>query len=319
MSKLFGALLLVVAVSLDSIGGLKAREEQNVVASIKPLHSLVRGVMGETGKPVLLVKGINSPHDVYLKPSQMRQLQHAAVVFYIDPAYETFLQTTFKALPEEVRTVSLMKAEGIKQLPERKGGAWEAHHAHDHHSHHDHHHAKAEQGDATPDVHIWLDPENAAAMVKDIARVLSEVYPEHEEVYRMNAEQMVERLRILDEELQAMLAPIKEAAYIVFHDAYQYFEKAYGLRGVGSITLEPDESASPRRIQAVRAKLKETGAKCVFREPQFSDQLIDRVIEGTEAKRGTLDPLGAHLTDGEDLYFDLLHNMASSIRDCLTR
>lgn len=311
MMKRFFTLLSLLMFSFSGSAAAKMGEAGRIVASIKPLHSLVSEVMGGVGSPSLLVKGINSPHDVYLKPSQMQLLQDASVVFYIDPAYETFLQSAFQVLPETVRTVSLMAAGGVKRLPERKGGAWEALHDHSHHDHHGDH------GQTPPDLHIWLDPKNAIAMVQEIADVLSEIDPENRDIYNANADRLAPRLRTLDAELQEVLAPLKDQAFIVFHDAYQYFEKAYGLRGVGSITLEPDESASPKRIQAVRAKLKETGAECVFREPQFSDHLIDTVIEGTEAKRGTLDPLGADLNDGEGLYFHLLRNMASSIQDCL--
>ena len=297
----------------------RAAETEGIVVTIKPLHSLVSAVMGDTGEATLLLTGTASPHAFQLKPSQVQVMQQANIVFYIGGGLEPFLAKAFAGLPSQVRRVAVTQGAELTTLAFREGGAWEAHQheerggdaadGHDH-AHHDH---------GNYDVHVWLDPENAIKMVKFITRELSRVYPENRNVYKANAREMVATISTLAGELEAVLAPVKDEPFIVFHDAYQYFERVYGLTGVGSITFEPDESPSPNRIREVRAKLQETGAKCVFREPQFSDRLVNTVIEGSNAHSGTLDPLGAGLDDGPGLYPKLLRKLAEDLTECLGR
>jgi zinc transport system substrate-binding protein len=298
-----------------------------IVATIKPIHSLVSAVMAGTGQATLLVANEQSPHGFQLKPSQIRQMHQAKIIFYVDDAYETFLNRSFATLPAKVRKVALARQSGIRVLTTRKGVNWEAHdHEHNHnddvngdsdsdeasHHHHDHH-----GGD---DLHVWLAPDNGIKMVKEITRQLSQLYPQNRDIYKANAKNIVAKIEKLDESLQRQLSAIKAKPFIVFHDAYQYFERAYGLRAVGSITFEPTDSPSPQRIKAIRAKLQNTGIKCVFREPQFSDRLVNTIIEGADGvSSGTLDPVGANLANGSGLYIKLLQNLTSGLNQCLAR
>ena len=311
MKKAFSIFIL----SVLAIASAHARETKGVVVTIKPLHSLVSGVIGDTGEATLLLSGTTSPHDFQLKPSQMRGIQKATVVFYIDDSFETFLAGAFEALPDAMRRVAMVQKAGLSLLSYRKGGAWEAHQHEVHENDAEGQHHAHEAGHY--DLHVWLDPKNAIRMVKSITKELSAIYPENRNVYKANARQMVKSIKALNEALKAELASVKDRPFIVFHDAYQYFERAYGLRGVGSILLNPEASPSPNRIRAVRGKLKETGAQCVFREPQFSDRLVDTVREATNAKSGILDPLGADLAPGADLYVKLLRNLAHNLKEGL--
>lgn len=311
-------ILAVSMLSLFISGHVMAAETKGVVATIKPLHSLVEGVMGETGTPELLITGNVSPHEFQLKPSQMRVLQSANVVFYIDDSFEAFLHDAFETLPAHVRKAAIAQKAGITLLSQRKGGAWEAHkhearehEAEEEHAHHDEHDSGHD------DMHVWLDPVNAEKIVKFITKELSAVYPENKDIYKTNANALVKRLNSLDAKLKKDLAGLKDKPFIVFHDAYQYFERRYGLSGVGSITFEPDESPLPNRIKEVREKLQKTGAKCVFREPYFSGKLVDTVIEGGNAKSGTLDPEGTALESGKDLYVILMENLSDDLKKCL--
>ena len=160
-------------------------------------------------------------------------------------------------------------------------------------------------------MHVWLHPENARRIVWFIAQQLSVIYPSNQRYLTKKMQKnYIEKIDAVDLQIKTLLAGLQDKAFIVFHDAYQYFEYAYGLRGVGSITFEPHLPSSPARIKEVRKKLKATGAQCVFREPQFSDRLVNIVTEGSNVKKGILDPLGANLNGGEDLYITLLHNLA---------
>lgn len=290
-------------------------EEPQVVASIKPIHALVAGVMQGIGEPALLIEGGASPHDYSLRPSEVQLINRAQVVFWVGPELESFLQRPLANA--RVRSVELLETPGLHRLSIREGGPWEAHEHHDaqgkgnHEEDHGHH---AHDGH---DAHIWLDPRNAMAMVRQISTVLSELDPAHQAEYEQNSAALTERLEVLDQELMAQLAPVKEVPYFVFHDAYQYFEQRYTLNAVGSIVASPEQLTSARRVQEIRNLIRSDQARCVFSEPQFEPALVATLVEGTGAQRGVLDPLGTDLVAGPEAYFQLLHNLATSLRTCL--
>src|SRR5215217_4594391 len=287
-----------------------------VVASTKPVHSLVAAVMDGVGEPGLIVKGSASPHTYSLRPSDAAALEAADVVFWTGHGLELFLGDALATLSSEARTVELADAEGIELLPMREGGAFEAHthgdEEHDH-DHEEHDHAHGEEGD----MHFWLDPENAKLMVTEIATVLSVVDPENATAYNANAEAELVRLDQLEEELRETLAPVTGKPFIVFHDAYQYFEQRFGLTAAGSITVSPEVMPGAARIEELRAKGGGLGATCLFAEPNFEPTGINTIAEGTEANVGVLDPEGSALTEGKGLYVDLLRELASGLVECL--
>ena len=320
---LFLALFIVLSANATEI------ESNSVIVTIKPLHSLVVGVLGDTGKAELLVDEALSPHHMQLKPSQIKSMQEAHIIFYIDDSFETFLAHVFDILPDDVLKVSMTDNAELMLLPYRKGKDWEVHdhhaHGHDTHNHdaHDHHaddHDAHDEHDTheSYNMHVWLDPKNAQKMVALIADTLSTVYPEHRDTYEANAQGLMEKIDRLNVELKTELSPIQDKPFIVFHDAYQYFEHAYGLNGVGSITFEGGGSLSPVRIKSVREKLQRTGATCVFSEPQFPARPIRIIAEGFDIKVSVLDPLGTELPNDKNLYFGLLENLAHNLTQCLT-
>jgi zinc transport system substrate-binding protein len=166
-------------------------------------------------------------------------------------------------------------------------------------------------------MHVWLDPQNAAAMVGAIAATLSAADPEHAAAYEANTTKVRADLARLDGELAAKLAPFHDRPFVVFHDAYQYFEDRYGLRAVGSITVDPQRTPGAGRLREIRAELEELDAACVFAEPQFRPALVETVVEGTGAGTGVLDPLGADLEAGSGQYAQLLRALSGSLVDCL--
>lgn len=281
-----------------------------VAASIPPVHSLVAGVMDGVATPVLLVPPTASAHSYALRPSEARALAQADLVFWIGPAYETFLEKPLASLTGSEKLVRLMDARGITLLSARGGGAWEAHHDHDH----DHaHRAEAQEIDG----HLFLDPANAKAMAVAIAEALSAADAANAARYRANAGAVAARLDALDGELRGLLAPVQATPFIVFHDAYQYFEKRYALNAVGSITVSPERQPGARRLQALRRKIGTLQAVCVFAEPQFEPTLLQVVVEGTKARTGTLDYLGAGIPPGPDAYFTTMRALGRALADCL--
>lgn len=277
-----------------------------VVASIKPIHSLVGAVMEGVGTPVLLVRGGASPHAYALRPSDARALQRARLVFWVGPGLEGFLSKPVAALAGDTRAVALSAVDGMKLLRPREGGEWDDDGDHDHDAH----------GDGA-DMHVWLDPANARRMVEAVAEELAAVDPGHAATYRANADRQKVQLTALDDELRDLLAPVAARPFIVFHDGYHYLEDRYGLTAVGSVTVSPERAPSPRRLSALRKKVLALGAVCVFQEPQFPPKLVRTLVEGTAARVGALDPNGADLPDGSDLYFKMMRNNGRSLRACL--
>ncbi len=285
-----------------------------VVASIKPVHALVAAVMQGVGEPALIVRGAASPHTYALRPSDAHALADADLVFWIGPELEGFLAKPLEATATKATAVELMEAPGVMLLDAREGGAWDPHdHGHDHGAH-EHGHDK---GHEEVNTHVWLDPDNARAMVAAIADALEAKDAAHADAYRANAERTARGLAALDAELKATLAPVQGKPFVVFHDAYQYFEAHYGLNGVGAITVNPERRPSAKRLSDIRAKITSLGAVCVFAEPQFEPALVDTIVQGTKARKGVLDPEGAGLADGPDLYPTLLRNIAASLKGCL--
>jgi zinc transport system substrate-binding protein len=286
-----------------------------VIASIVPVHSIVAAVMGDAGTPELLLSGKNSEHTASLSPQQLQDLGKADVVFMIGSGLEHKLaQVSGSEAVGGKQFVSLSEAPGIKTLPVRQGGTFEVH-AHEEHEgeEHDDH----DEAILKFDPHVWLDPENAKAMTRAVAADLSKIDSGNAKTYEANAAAFVASLDQLTDDIAAETKPIQGKPFVVFHDAYQYFEKRFGLTAVGSISDVSASAPSARRLNEIRSKLEETKALCVFREPQFDEKYVNVVLEGSKAKPGVLDPVGSGITPGPKAYAELLNQLAKDAGDCL--
>jgi zinc transport system substrate-binding protein len=308
-------LALAAALSWSTVA---LAEVPSVVTTIKPLHALVAAVMGDLGTPALIVKGAASPHSYSLKPSDAQALQAANLVFWTGHGLELFLEDSIDTLAPKATIVELSKATGIELLPPRETGTFE-HHDHDEEEHAGEAHADEHEHGEEQDLHFFLDPANAKVMVATIADSLVAADPEHADTYRANAAKETADLDALIAETEASLAPIKDRPFVVFHDAYQYFEKRFGLNVAGSVTLSPEIAPGADRINEIRAKLKTLDAACVFAEPVFEPRIVNVLTEGTTAKQGVLDPEGANLDEGPGLYRQLIENLATSLKACLAQ
>ena len=346
--------LVILLVSMAA-GTVDAEVSHRVVTSIKPVHSLVSAVMAGVDKPYLLMRGAASPHAFSLRPSDAMKLKDARVVFLVGKSMETSLINSVQALSNNARVIMLFEAQGLVRRRLREGGTFETHrhetarenkgtqagghtaphpgddyeqdedHAHHHDDEHidthvsshgeDGHDSKRHANDY--DMHIWLDPVNAAVMTRLIAATLSESDPANAEIFARNSRALLDRLEALTSKIADQMKPVQNRPFIVLHDAYRYFEDRFGLSAAGSIVVGSEQSPSVRRIQSLRDKIHELGTICVFAEPQFDSRLVDIITEGTQARFGRLDPLGAVLDEGPDAYFMLLNNMAESFRECL--
>lgn len=337
----------VLALTALSLSGVSTTSDADirVVASIKPVHSLVAAVMGDTGTPKVLIEGASSPHSYALRPSQVQSLQDANVVFWIGPPLESFMSKAIRTAGANAASVALIDTKGLTRLPFREGhdhehghdehdkhdeqdyakhdehdhGKHKKHDEHDHAKHDEHEHDKHDEHGADEiDPHVWLDPENAKVMVDAIAAVLAAADPGAAETYKSNAARTKTQLDDLRQEVAKTLHHVEDARFIVFHDAYQYFEVRFGMKSAGSIALNPETNPGAERLREVKKQIAEMGATCVFSEPQFKPKLVNLVIEGTSAKTAELDPLGAAVPAGPDHYITTIRTMANSMRDCLS-
>jgi zinc transport system substrate-binding protein len=296
------SLLLAIASATAAIAAPR------VAASIKPVHSLVAAVMAGIGTPVLILDGATSPHTASLRPSQAKSIESAELIFWIGADLELFLARPIETLGGGSTAIALIDAPGVTKLENRHGGAFT-----------DHHDGEADDHDHGTgyDPHIWLDPGNAIAMTHAIRDALSAADPENASRYDRNAAAIARRLTELSAALKERLAPLSTRKFVVFHDAFQYFEARFGLTSAGILTLNPEFAPGARRLHEIRDRIAETGAVCIFSEPQFEPRIVSVLAAESNARWAELDPLGSDLPPGPDFYFNLLEALAESFERCL--
>ena len=278
----------------------------NVVASIKPIHSLVASVMDGVGEPSLIVDGSASPHTFQLKPSHAKLLQNADIIFWIDKDLENFLVKPLSSIAKKSKKISLMEIRDIKKLKFREKNIFVEKHD-DHKGHKEHAHGEF-------DIHIWLDPENAKTMSMEIAKELSKIDPKNKLIYESNAKKVSFKINKMMKEIKKEIN--KDASFVVFHDAYQYFEKRFNIDAVGALTVNPEVLPGAKQLTEIRKEIKHEKVKCLFSEPQFNPSIAKAIAKDTGVKIAVLDPLGAKLNASKDLYFQLIKNIALSFKNC---
>ena len=315
MSAVFGLLL----------SGTASANVPKVVTDIPITHSLVTRVMAGIGMPDLIVDRGASPHEYSLRPSNAASLEAADLVFWISNGLTPWLDDALNTLARNAKVIELMDAKGATVLPFREGATFETHshqHKQDEDGHGEHKHDEDEHdedGHATGNVdpHGWLDPYNGRIWLDVIATALSKIDPTNSDIYFANATQAKADINTVISELEATLAEFRGTNFIVYHDAYQYFEKRFDVLAAGSISLGDISDPSPARIAEVRNKVEELGITCVFSEPQFNSELVRTVSDRVSVKTRVIDPLGTQFTLGPDFYLNVLRGIAQSMASCL--
>ena len=305
--------ILLFSVLTASAASVPAQENIAVVATIKPIHSLVAAVMAGVGKPALIVKGNSSPHSYSLRPSDASALEAADVVFQVGLRLETFLQEPLSTLSGNATIITLSDNPGINLLKMRKPGMlrnYTSDPSNQEHLH-DHHHEIF-------DPHIWLSPSNAIAMLHDIADVLSKHDHANSSRYEENAAKEHKLLTNLESKISIELSVLEKRPFIVFHDAYQHFEVAFGLNAAGSISINPQIQPEAYRLTRIKRALADFTHACIFIEPQFNPKLVTAITSNINTKIAELDPIGTNLEKGPGLYPAMMRKMASAFTDCLT-
>ena len=318
--------VLSIASALVLSAGLASAEVPKVSADIAPVHSLVSKVMNGLGKPYLIIPAEASPHEYQLKPSEAKSLQESKLVFWIGEDLTPWLEKGLSNLAKDATITTLLKAEGIELLDFREGALFEAH---DHSNHDDHDHGKHKKKDdhddhagheghdhGEHDPHAWLSPGIAKVWLNLIAAKLSEEDPNNASTYFSNASSAIKDLDTLSDEINKILDPIRKEKFVVFHDAYQYFENHFNISASGAISLGDASDPSPARLKEIKERVEKEDIHCVLAEPQFNEGLVKAVIEGTHANNAIIDPLGVSLEIGPNLYDKLIRNLAINLSNC---
>jgi len=314
-----------------------ANAELKVVTSIKPIHSLASYLMDGIGKPELIVDGYASPHGFSMKPSHAKMLQNADLIFWIGEDLEGFLEKPLKSIAKKAEKIELIEIKGLNVLKFRERNIFDEHDHDDHDDHgkkeddhddHDHdEHAKKEEHDdhddhdgheghkhGEYDPHIWLDPMNAKVILNEMVEHLIENDPTNEAKYKSNLDKALKEIDKLTIEVMTDLN--NSVSSIVFHDAYQYFEKRFNVNILGAFTVNTDVMPGAEQLAEIREIIEHDKVACIFSEPQFNPDIINAVAKDMKIKTGVLDPLGATLDSGKDLYFKLIRNMSASFKGC---
>ncbi|MGH1576204.1 zinc ABC transporter substrate-binding protein [Planktotalea sp.] len=321
--------LIPLSLTATLMAGTAFAEVPKVTVDIAPIHSLVSRVMEGVGTPDLIVQPGASPHRYHLRPSEAQSLQDADLVFWVSARLSPWLEEAIETLADDANTTELMEADGIIELSSRNDALFEKHvhgdhddHSEDEHSDHDDH-AKNEHDDhddhahKKSDPHAWLSPKNAMTWLNVIAGQLSAADPENAGTYFANAAAGRTEIEAVMAEVNATLDTVRGSQFVVFHDAYQYFENDFNFPAAGAISISDASDPSPARIAEIQARVADEGIDCVLSEPQFNPGLVATVLDGTEAKTGVADPLGSSLELGSALYPQLLRDLSSTLAKCL--
>ena len=290
----------------------QAHAVPKVVVSMLPVHSLVSAVMGDIGEAQLLMAGGQSPHASQLKPSQVNALLSADLIVWVGALLEPNIGKIIAQRRDSTRVITLLENDAITKLPTRRRDNYhdpdpddDDDPDHDTHAHHN------------IDPHVWLSFDNARAMVGIVANELARLDSANRDGYQSNAEELLSRLQQLRQSLHTDLRTVNDFPYVVFHDAYQYFENEFDLHPLASLTVSAQRPTGARRIRQIKQLIQSQKVRCVFSEPQFQPGLMATLVADTDAKAGVLDPLGADIVAGPDAWFELMRKLADGLTTCL--
>ena len=297
-----------------------------VVTTIKPLHSLVAQVMDGVGEPELLIKQ-GSPHGYQMKPADAKNVAEADLVLYVSHELETFMPPLLKKSGKE-HSIEWAALPNLYPLPTRHGGMWEEGDDDDDHDHGDHHHHEHEHGHeqghdhhghhhGAYDAHLWLSIARSKLLLEQTATELAAIDPANAAKYRDNAAKAAADLDALKAGLTTKLQPVQKRPFMVFHDAYQYFEQDYDLDAVGTVRVDPEHEPGAKRISELHQMIADHKIVCLFSEPQFPAKIVTKLAADGNVKTAVLDPVGADLAPGKTMYRQLLTNLADNLAGCL--
>lgn len=293
------AILLALITSLMSAATVAATP--TILVTLKPIHSLVTGLCQDACQPMLLLNGMQSPHDYTLKPSERRLFESASIIIYASNNIESFIEPLQASLGSR-QLIALDTLPGMPLLAARGTS---------HPSHKNNH--------ADYDGHVWLSPANAGVIVNQLAAILAQHDPAKGELYYRNRDHLLQKLHTLHVHIQQLLMPVHNRPFLQFHDALQYFERDYALTQGLAVTSGAEHAPGARHIKILQQQVREKNINCFLYEPPQPPKLLETLDVNHAAKKQSLEIHGSQLTAGDDLYFVLLENIAITIHHCLQK
>ncbi len=309
-------IISLVMASAASLPFAALAEVPKVVTDIPPVHSLVSLVMGDLGQPELLLEPGASEHHFQLRPSQARAVAGADLVVWVGPELTPWLERPLGLRPEGADTLGLLATDGTERQ-DYLGGDDDHDHDHGHDHNHDHGHDHGHSHDGV-DPHAWLDPVNGLRWLQVISAELGRLDPTNAATYASNASRAAEAIAAAEDHARNRLAPLSQAHFATFHDAYGYYTGHFGLQPAASLSLGDASTPGAKRLSELRAKIEAGSIICLFPEAQHDPAQLTQLAEGTGARiGGALDPVGSMMEPGPALYPALISGMADTLADCL--
>ena len=305
MMRIVLSLLLIAALSTPIV---QAKEKLNLLSTIKPIHSLVSAISGELAEAKQIIPNNASPHHYSLKPSDLRRINKADLIFRIDPKLEGFLSKSLRSVDKDI-VITLSTSEGLTLLDAKEGHV------------HEEHHETQEEEEGIPhelDYHLWLNPDNAISMAKTIRDELVKIAPEHKKEFTKNTDELISSINVISRRISQQLENFKSTPFLVMHDAWQYFTQYYQLNQLGTISAQERLSPSAKVLSEARKKITDSNVKCLLAEPNLKQKMLTTLTEGLSINITELDPLGRSIADSEQAYIELFQYTADKLSDCLT-
>lgn len=314
MKRIVLSLAIIAALSTPI---LQAKEQLKILSTIKPVHSLVSAVGGDLVSVEQIIPNNASPHHYSLKPSDLRKISKAALIFRIDPELESFLNKSLRNVSED-KVITLTKSDKLTLLEAK------ASHEHDNHNegeehdeHKDDEHAEDKHEVEELDYHLWLNPNNAIAMANTIRDSIIKIAPEHSEQLTENTKLLTANIKAQDQEIIKQLKDVQNTPFLVMHDAWQYFTNHYQLKQLGTISAQERLKTSARALSKARATIKNSDVKCLLAEPNLKQRTLATLTENLPVNITQIDPLGREIPETSLAYPQLLQYTADKLLSCL--
>lgn len=290
---------------------LSAQADVRLLTSIKPLQLIAAAVQDGLGQPDVLLPPGASPHQYALRPSDVRRVREADLFYWIGPDLEGFLPRVLQG-----RDKPSVALQGEPALTLRHFEALHDEHE-DEHDEHDEHEHDHDHRPGSIDAHLWLLPANARVIAARMAADLASADPANAARYQANLKAFDARLDQLDARLKTRMAKLADKPFFVFHEAFDYFEAAYGLRHAGVFSVASEVQPGARHVAAMRERLQKAGPSCVFSEPPVRPRLADTLTAGLSVRMAELDALGMNAPVAANGYETLLQNLGDGLAGCL--
>lgn len=324
MKRLFSLPLLAALLACSAV----AQADIRVLTSIKPLQLIAAAVQDGVGTPDVLLPASASAHHYALRPSDVRRIREAELFYWIGPDLETFLPPVLKGRSGATLAVQQLPGLTLRHFGDAPASEEAGEHdEHDEHGHDAHEHETAAAHDedehdhdhrpGSLDAHLWLLPANARVIAERMASDFAAADPANAARYQANSAAFAQRLEALDGRLSERFEGLRDKPFFVFHEAYDYFEAAYGLRHAGVFSAGGEAQPGARHVAAMRERLQQAGPSCVFSEPPARPRLAETLTRGLPVRMAELDVLGVNLTVGARGYEQLVEDLGDTLADCL--